>query len=482
MKKAIKIIPAIFLLLSSFSTAFIVNNIDKAESPVPVEAATYSSYKVKVRIDVVNDADYWYEARILYYTKPEQGRGSEHHYRTSEEFSDYISYDGGSYTTNEVDCGTEFPTTIGLYTDVGFWLQYHWGSSNLTVFVNGINVASGHVEYGGWDNNMETHYLNISDNKYPYPVEKKINVDYLENVDPHDESTQQVTISATDQYGVKWTQPSSSPISLVNESYPGSDTATMLDNSGMKWRINSTLESNHYSTYVLKIPTASTIYPTVEKSFTVQFAFPLHLSIMVDNKLALKLTGVAGDVVVLPTNDLETPTGYYIANYKKTSGMGSITQDPDNKEIYRFTYIGGDATVTATLKPITYIIRFNQNGTGVSGTLVDKKVTYNSKNSYLPMNRFVRKDYTFLGWNTKADGTGTSFANQALIPNLTSTKDEVIIFYAQWQSNNPSVTASLFTDGNFGLILGGVIVGAAAGIVGTYLFLKRKKEQNALKG
>jgi hypothetical protein len=182
----------------------------------------------------------------------------------------------------------------------------------------------------------------------------------------------------------------------------------MLDNSGMKWRINSTLESNHYSTYTLKIPTASTIYPVVEKSFTVQFAFPLHLSIMVDNKLALKLTGIAGDVVVLPTKDLATPTGYYIANYKKTSGMGSVTQDPDNKEIFRFTYIGGDATVTATLKPITYIIRFNQNATDVSGTLVDKKVTYNSKNSYLPMNRFVRKGYTFLGWFINGSDTAIS--------------------------------------------------------------------------
>ena len=60
---------------------------------------------------------------------------------------------------------------------------------------------------------------------------------------------------------------------------------------------------------------------------------------------------------------------------------------------------------------------------------------------------------------------------------LTSKKGDVIVLYAQWESTNPSVTASLFTDGSFGLILGGVVAGGAIAAIVIFLVYKSKKRR-----
>lgn len=49
---------------------------------------------------------------------------------------------------------------------------------------------------------------------------------------------------------------------------------------------------------------------------------------------------------------------------------------------------------------------------------------------YLRSNTFTRTNYTFKGWNTKPDGTGTSYNNNAYI-NLSSD----VTLYAQWIYN-----------------------------------------------
>lgn len=470
MKKIFKIISLLFIPLS-LSAALISN---KNSTPAPVEAAS-SGYRVRINFAVTDDADYWGEATFHLFVRSNHGFGEERLFHSSENFYESVSYAGANYTSSEINTGTAFPCYVRIHTGLGAFWQYHYGEADIKVYVNGINVAYQHISYGDWNYTNNDNYVTIDQSKYPYPDAKKIKVDYSENVDPDEESTQKVKISAVDQYGVNWTAPASSPISLINESYPDSDTAQRLDGSGFLWKLNSSLTSNHYSTYNFKIPTASIIYPIVEKKFTVQFAFPLHINIMVNNKLARRISGYEGDVITLP-QDLETPVGYYIANYKKT-GMGTLEQDKTNKTIFKFTFISGDTTLTATLKPIQYKVRFDSNGEAVTGIMLDKTVNYDAKNAYLPINRFVREGYTFLGWNTKKDGSGTSFNNQARITNLTSTKDEIVVLYAQWESNNPSVTASLFTDGSFGLILGGVLaVGAIVTIV-IFMINKSKKRK-----
>jgi len=48
-------------------------------------------------------------------------------------------------------------------------------------------------------------------------------------------------------------------------------------------------------------------------------------------------------------------------------------------------------------------------------------------------NSFTRENYTFIGWNTKANGTGDAYAPGAVL-NLTAS-DNVKVLYAQWQMN-----------------------------------------------
>ena len=62
-------------------------------------------------------------------------------------------------------------------------------------------------------------------------------------------------------------------------------------------------------------------------------------------------------------------------------------------------------------------------------------------------NSFVRENYTFIGWNTEADGSGTPYAVSDVIA-LTSDNNTAVL-YAQW-TENPRYSYSVCYDANFG--------------------------------
>lgn len=73
----------------------------------------------------------------------------------------------------------------------------------------------------------------------------------------------------------------------------------------------------------------------------------------------------------------------------------------------------------------TLHVYFNANN-GI-GTMAEETVSEGS-NFTIPANTYTRSDYSFHGWNTEANGTGTSYDDQAIIENLT----ENITLYAIW--------------------------------------------------
>ena len=82
---------------------------------------------------------------------------------------------------------------------------------------------------------------------------------------------------------------------------------------------------------------------------------------------------------------------------------------------------------------ITYTIKFNANeGTG---TTKEVKCTYGS-DCTLTANAFIREGYKFNGWNTKNDGSGLSYADKAIVKDLSSTDGATITLYAKWKLNN----------------------------------------------
>ena len=71
------------------------------------------------------------------------------------------------------------------------------------------------------------------------------------------------------------------------------------------------------------------------------------------------------------------------------------------------------------------VITFDANdGKGIMGT----QTVNPGVSAALPANTFTRADYDFAGWNTKADGTDTAYADKA---NITTNKN--VTLYAQWK-------------------------------------------------
>ena len=88
-------------------------------------------------------------------------------------------------------------------------------------------------------------------------------------------------------------------------------------------------------------------------------------------------------------------------------------------------------------EPAELTVTFEANGTEeypVEGTMAPQTVTAKT-DTVLTTNTFTREGYNFTGWNTAADGTGTSYADGATV-NLT----ENTTLYAQWQFWNGWLT------------------------------------------
>ena len=50
----------------------------------------------------------------------------------------------------------------------------------------------------------------------------------------------------------------------------------------------------------------------------------------------------------------------------------------------------------------------------------------------LTTNTYTKEGYTFNGWNTKPDGSGTSYVDGGLVNNLTSVEGGIVNLYSQW--------------------------------------------------
>ncbi len=86
----------------------------------------------------------------------------------------------------------------------------------------------------------------------------------------------------------------------------------------------------------------------------------------------------------------------------------------------------------AIILPINYKISFNANGG--TGTMNNEDLTYDLALN-LTKNTFTREGYTFKEWNTKADGTGTSYKDEESVINLAKSENDIVKLYAQWQED-----------------------------------------------
>jgi len=80
---------------------------------------------------------------------------------------------------------------------------------------------------------------------------------------------------------------------------------------------------------------------------------------------------------------------------------------------YQYT---GDLTVYAYWTPITYYVSYDGNGS-TGGSTATSTLTYDTAKS-LNDNGYVKTGYSFTGWNTRADGKGTTYSNNASVKQL----------------------------------------------------------------
>lgn len=94
----------------------------------------------------------------------------------------------------------------------------------------------------------------------------------------------------------------------------------------------------------------------------------------------------------------------------------------------------GNLTLYAKWKANSYMIVFKGNK-NTTGNMDYQTIKY-GKSKKLSKNSFARTGYTFKEWNTKADGSGTSYKNQEEVKNLSSKDGDTITLYAQWKKAN----------------------------------------------
>lgn len=95
-------------------------------------------------------------------------------------------------------------------------------------------------------------------------------------------------------------------------------------------------------------------------------------------------------------------------------------------------------TLYERLIPNTYNVAFNSNKpanapSNVTGTMANQSFTYDTAQS-LTTNQYSLEGYEFKGWNTQADGNGTSYDDGAEVNNLTATNNGTFTLYAQWET------------------------------------------------
>ena len=128
-----------------------------------------------------------------------------------------------------------------------------------------------------------------------------------------------------------------------------------------------------------------------------------------------------------------TRTGYTFTGWSTTKD-GSV-EYTDQQAIPNVTATN-DAAVTlyAQWTPISYTVHFDanydNNGIVISGTMSDQTLTYDQ--GALNANAFERTGYTFTGWNTQSDGSGATYTDQQVSPNVTATNGATVTLYAQW--------------------------------------------------
>ena len=218
------------------------------------------------------------------------------------------------------------------------------------------------------------------------------------------ESEQKAEVAEADStYTVYFTRPGWND---CKDSIPNVYTSGTWPGSAMTWAYDN--ESSE-AVFKAEIPTTSTL---------------LIFNFMAGGSLKQTTDIKSSTNPSLPTNN---KTGYYFGSW---IDEGYVTFNPGTWQLKFFTV--------------------NYDSNGGTGSMNSKQCYCSATaGNNLDSNSFTRQGYTFSGWNTRADGKGTSYANEAHIRN--DTEDATVTLYAQWTRASGRYIVGNFGDCSWGI-------------------------------
>ena len=141
------------------------------------------------------------------------------------------------------------------------------------------------------------------------------------------------------------------------------------------------------------------------------------------------------DLSVIPVR-----AGYIFLGYFDAKNNGTQYYNADLSHDLNWNKMTG-AVLYADWQAIAYQVKFDGNN-ATSGSMSNEAFVYDiSKN--LTANAFARVGYSFVNWNTKADGSGVSYTNNQSVKNISSVDGDIITLYAQWNTVSYSINYNL---------------------------------------
>lgn len=139
----------------------------------------------------------------------------------------------------------------------------------------------------------------------------------------------------------------------------------------------------------------------------------------------------------MPTITLPLKTGYTFGGYFTEMNGNGTQYYSESGESLRNYDITSASTMYAKQTANNYMISFEGNGND-SGSMLGEPMVYDVEKVLL-QNTYKKIGYTFVCWNTKADGTGDSYADMQSVKNLTPVPDGSAVLYAQWSDADLNV-------------------------------------------
>ncbi|MBO7508091.1 MAG: InlB B-repeat-containing protein, partial [Clostridia bacterium] len=156
-------------------------------------------------------------------------------------------------------------------------------------------------------------------------------------------------------------------------------------------------------------------------------------------------------------------SGYYFAGWATEQNSDQVAYENEELVQNLSSENNGEVVVYAVWQVNTYSVMFVANkptkaSNNVSGAMASQSLSFDEGGKTLDANQYVLIGWTFQNWNTLADGTGTDYADEAEVGNLTTIKDGIITLFAIWYENSYTVryngiapqSASTTTSGSMG--------------------------------